>query len=67
MNNLNYLGSALFIVNLDFNFQHFQKENYSENLLNNKNSKQGFGDNYKKNHKDNFEKVCNEYILPPMK
>ena len=66
MNNLNYLGSALFIVNLDFNFQYFQKESYNENLLKGKNSKQRFGDN-KKNQKDNFEKVCNEYILPPMK
>jgi hypothetical protein len=71
MNNLNYLGSSLFIMNLDFNYK-FQKEIENENSFENgkKNKNSGnssFTNGKKKNRKSENLEGTNQVTLPPIK
>ena len=68
MNNMNYLGSSLFIINLDFNYK-FQKEAEHENSFESNDKKKGKGHKSKKNpNNDYFDKNEFEHVfLPPIK
>lgn len=65
---MNYLGSSLFIINLDFNYK-FQKELENENSFDSLGEKKKSSHRGKKNrHNDYFEKEEKEKIvLPPIK
>ncbi len=68
MNNMNYLGSYLFIINLDFNFK-FQKETEHENSFDSNDKKRVKGQKIKKNHNNDYfnKNECENLFLPPIK
>lgn len=65
---MNYLGSSLFIINLDFNYK-FQKEAEHENSFDSHDKKKGKGHKNKKNqYNDSHDKNEIENVfLPPIK
>ena len=65
MNNNNYIGSSLFIVNLDFNFSP-KIMNAAEQLMIN-NSKNSKIDEIKKQEKNDKLGIISQFILPPIK
>ena len=65
MNNNNYIGSSLFIVNLDFNFSP-KIMNEAEQLMIN-NSKNSKIDEIKKQEKNDKLGIISQFILPPIK
>ena len=65
MNNNNYIGSSLFIVNLDFNFSP-KIMNAAEQLMIN-NSKNSKIDEIKKQEMNDKLGIISQFILPPIK
>ena len=65
MNNNNYIGSSLFIVNLDFNFSP-KIMNEAEQLMIN-NSKNSKIDEIKKQEMNDKLGIISQFILPPIK
>ena len=55
MNNINYIGSSLFIINLDFSYI-FQKDNELNNMKYLKQTEKIMGRNRDKNQLDGIEK-----------
>ena len=67
MNNMNYLGSSLLIINMDLNYK-FQKEAENDNSFDSMNEKKkGSKRNKKNSHNDFYEKENQKVTLPPIK
>lgn len=68
MNNMNYLGSSLLIINLDFNYK-FQKEAEHDNSFDSSEKKKGKGHKNKKNNINDYfgKNECEHVFLPPIK
>jgi hypothetical protein len=68
MNDMNYLGSSLFIINLNFNYK-FQQEVDNENSFDSQEKKKGKRNKSKKNDfNDYFDQREHEQVfLPPIK
>ena len=65
MNNNNYIGSSLFIVNLDFNFSPKIMDAAEQLMINN--SKNSKIDEIKKQEKNDKLGIISQFILPPIK
>jgi hypothetical protein len=65
MNNNNYIGSSLFIINLDFNFSPKIMDAAEQLMINN--SKNSKIDEIKKQEKNDKLGIISQFILPPIK